>query len=153
MTDDLPMARWRKLVWNVPYNGLSVVLNATTEEMMAHQEVRQLITVLMQEVVMLANAWGKSVSPSSVSPSSVSPNSERTLPPEVINQMLTQTEQMSPYRTSMKIDYDEGRSLELNAILGNPLQVADRLNIQVPAIRMLYQQLAFLNDRNILLPK
>jgi 2-dehydropantoate 2-reductase len=139
ITPDLPMARWQKLVWNVPYNGLSVVLDATTEEMMADAGVRSLITTLMQEVVTLANAWGAE---------NAAADTPRSLSPDVIAQMLTQTEQMSPYRTSMKIDYDEGRSLEIEAILGNPIRVAQALNIAVPAMTMLYQQLAFLNARN-----
>lgn len=138
LTDDLPMARWRKLVWNVPYNGLSVVLDATTEEMMADSGVRSLITTLMREVVTVANAWGERVSP----------GCDRHLPTETITQMLTQTEQMSPYRTSMKIDYDEKRPLEIEAILGNPLRTAQELNLYVPAITLLYQQLTFLNSRN-----
>lgn len=137
VTDDLPMARWRKLVWNVPYNGLSVVLDATTEEMMADDGVRSLITTLMNEVVTAANAWGENVSPSS----------DRTLPTEIIDQMLTQTEQMSPYRTSMKIDYDEGRSLEIETILGNPIRAAKALSIPTPAMTMLYQQLTFLQRK------
>ncbi len=29
-TDDLVSARWNKLAWNIPYNGLSVILNAST---------------------------------------------------------------------------------------------------------------------------
>ncbi len=137
LTDDLPMARWKKLVWNVPYNGLSVVLDATTEELMADEGVRSLITTLMHEVITVANAWGEQVSPGDA----------RTVPPETIDQMLTQTEQMAPYRTSMKIDYDEKRPLELEAILGNPLRTAQSLNIPAPAMTMLYQQLTFLNSR------
>jgi 2-dehydropantoate 2-reductase len=138
LTDDLPMARWKKLVWNVPYNGLSVVLNATTEEMMADAGVRSLITTLMQEVVTTANAWGQQTSP----------ESPRRVPSETITQMLTQTEQMAPYRTSMKIDYDEKRPLEIEAIVGNPLRTAQALGIETPAMTVLYQQLAFLNRRN-----
>ena len=138
LTADLPMARWKKLVWNVPYNGLSVVLDATTEEMMKDEGVRSLITTLMQEVVTVANAWGQKVSP----------NRPRSLPEETIAQMLSHTEQMVPYRTSMKIDYDEKRPLEIEAIVGNPIRTAQKLRILVPAMTVLQQQLAFLNAAN-----
>ncbi len=139
-TEDLPMARWKKLVWNVPYNGLSVVLNATTDEMMTDDRVRSLITLLMKEVITVANAWGEHTSP----------GTHRSLPSGWVDIMLKQTEAMTPYRTSMKIDYDEGRPLELKAILGNPIDVANALNVSVPAMQMLYRQLAFLDKRNIL---
>src|SRR5258706_13670808 len=35
VTDDLRAARWQKLAWNIPYNGLSVILNANTDALMA----------------------------------------------------------------------------------------------------------------------
>ena len=49
--DNLNKARWQKLVWNVPYNGLSVLLNASTTPLMADPESRALIQALMAEVV------------------------------------------------------------------------------------------------------
>ena len=138
VTPDLPMARWQKLVWNVPYNGLSVVLDATTEAMMADSGVRSLVETLMGEVVAIANAWGQQNAT----------NTARALPTDLIPQMLEHTAEMAPYRTSMKIDYDEGRPLEIEAILGNPLRTAQTLGVPTPAIRMLYQQLAFLDAKN-----
>ncbi|MEL6469322.1 MAG: putative 2-dehydropantoate 2-reductase [Cyanobacteria bacterium J06623_4] len=136
-TDDLPMARWQKLVWNVPYNGLSVVLNATTEEMMADRGVRSLITTLMEEVVTAANTWGEYLSP----------GKNRRLPEDIVNRMLSLTETMQPYRTSMKLDYDEGRRLEVEAILGHPLRAARSAGYSPPAMTMLHHQLSFLNAR------
>ena len=137
-TDDLPMKRWQKLVWNVPYNGLSVVLDATTAAMMADTGVRSLITTLMQEVVTTANAWGEAISP----------GSGRTLPTDVVDRMLSLTETMAPYRTSMKIDYDEKRPLEIAAILDSPVRVARSIGVETPAMAMLQQQLTFLDARN-----
>ena len=138
LTNDLPMARWRKLVWNVPFNGLSVLLNASTDEMMADSNVRSLIRALMEEVVSVANSWGEQVSP----------GSDRHLDNSIVDIMLAHTENMLPYRTSMKIDYDEKRPLELAAILGNPIIAAKSLNIATPKMEMLYQQLTFLNVAN-----
>ncbi len=137
--DDLPMARWKKLVWNVPYNGLSVVLDATTDEMMADDGVRSLITALMQEVIAIANAWAEHVSP----------NSNRSISYDWAEKMLAQTESMQPYRTSMKIDYDENRPLEIEAILGNPLRIAKKIKLAAPYMEMLYQQLCFLDAADV----
>ena len=137
LTDDLPMARWRKLVWNVPYNGLSVVLNATTEELMKQANARSLVTTLMEEVVAVANTWGERISP----------ETERYIGADVIRELLSKTAGMPSYRTSMKLDYDQGRSLEIEAILGAPICTAQRLKVAVPAMRTLYQQLCFLDQR------
>lgn len=127
---DLFQARWKKLVWNIPFNGLSVVLDATTDAMMANPQTLALAEHLMQEVVTGARAVGREV------------------PQSFIQTMLEHTRQMKPYRTSMKIDYDEHRPLELEAIFGQPLRYAQQAGQELPRIQMLYQQLQFLDHRN-----
>ncbi|MEA5464796.1 putative 2-dehydropantoate 2-reductase [Leptothoe sp. PORK10 BA2] len=126
VTDDLFMARWRKLVWNVPYNGLSVVLDATTEELMADDGVRSQIRTLMAEVITIANTWVA--------------QPHRQIPMTFATEMFEATAQMKPYRTSMKIDFDAGRPLEVEAILGNPVRAAAKLGVAVPAMEKLYEQ-------------
>lgn len=130
LAEDLLLARWQKLVWNIPYNGLSVVLDATTNELMADQYTRSLVEQLMGEVLAGAAATGRRISD------------------RFIQTMLDYTEKMTPYRTSMKIDYDERRPLEVEAILGNPLRVATAAGTDLPLISMLYRQLKFLDVQN-----
>jgi 2-dehydropantoate 2-reductase len=136
-TPDLRLARWRKLVWNIPFNGLSVVMNATTDAMMVDPNIRKLAEQLMAEVVTLARQDGERLSP----------GRGRHLPTDLIPQMLAHTEQMTPYRTSMKIDFDEGRPLEVEAIFGNPLKAARQAGIEVSRIEMLYHQLKAIDRR------
>ncbi|MGF1457394.1 MAG: putative 2-dehydropantoate 2-reductase [Leptolyngbyaceae cyanobacterium] len=138
VTDDLYLSRWRKLLWNVPFNSLSVILNATTDAMMADANARQLATDLMHEVVTAANACGRRATP----------EGDRTLPPELIDKMLARTATMKPYRTSMKIDFDAGRPLEIEAIVGHPLRAAQRVGVDTPRMDMLYHQLKALDARN-----
>ena len=137
ITPDLYLARWRKLVWNVPFNGLSVVLDATTDEMMADPNIVALASALMAEVVTAAAACGEYATP----------GAGRSLPDDLVDKMLTHTRTMKPYRTSMKIDYDEGRPLEVEAILGNPLRAAQQAGLSVPRLEMLYHQVAALDRR------
>ncbi|NER78890.1 MAG: putative 2-dehydropantoate 2-reductase [Leptolyngbya sp. SIO1D8] len=139
LTNDLYLSRWRKLVWNIPFNGLSVVLDATTTAMMASPDSRQLAADLMGEVVEAANGCIQKLTP----------DIDRTLPKSIIEKMLIHTDKMKPYRTSMKIDFDEGRPLELEAILGNPLASARWAGIETPRIDMLYRQLKTLEQQNI----
>ncbi len=127
LTDDLASARWHKLVWNIPYNGLSVVLNADTNELMAHPATRALVAALMQEVVAGAAVCGRHIEQA------------------FVQKMLADTEKMPPYRTSMKIDSDAGRPMEVEAIYGNPLRIALAAGAQLPRLETLYRQLTFLN--------
>ncbi|MEM7063961.1 MAG: putative 2-dehydropantoate 2-reductase [Cyanobacteria bacterium P01_B01_bin.77] len=140
VTEDLFMARWRKLVWNVPYNGLSVVLDATTEELMADSRVKARILTLMTEVITTANAWADHLSKET--------GSTRQIPLTWATSMLVATTRMKPYRTSMKIDFDEGRPLEVEAILGNPVRAAAELDVAVPEMEKLYEQVKVLSKKN-----
>ncbi|MEI6441966.1 MAG: putative 2-dehydropantoate 2-reductase [Nostocales cyanobacterium ELA583] len=130
LLEDLLLGRWKKLVWNIPYNGLSVILNATTNELMADLYTRTLVECLMNEVSLGAKSTG------------------RLVPASFIQTMLDYTVKMKPYRTSMKIDFDEKRPLEVEAIFGNLLRTAAANDVSLPLIRCLYQQLKFLDIRN-----
>lgn len=130
LNEDLQVVRWQKLVWNVPYNGLSVVLNATTDELMKNPQTRHLVEQLMWEVVANAKACGAS------------------LPSDIVPTLLSYTDKMIPYRTSMKIDYDEHHLIEVEAIFGNPLRAAEKAGAKSPLLDQLYCQLKFLDARN-----
>ena len=130
LAEDLAVARWQKLVWNIPYNSLSVVLNANTDALMADPHTRQLVEEIMREIVADAHAVGVMVDNA------------------IVEKMLDYTDEMKPYRTSMKIDFDEHRPMEVEAIFGNPLRAAQQAGAKSPLIEMLYRQLKFLDGRN-----
>ena len=130
LAEDLAVARWEKLVWNIPYNGYSVVLDATTEELMTNPHTRQLVEDIMREVVTGARACGVAVAD------------------EVVSKLLAYTDKMIPYRTSMKIDHDEGQPMEVEAIFGNPLRAVQQAGAKSPRLEQLYRQLKFLDARS-----
>jgi len=124
---DVMLARWQKLVWNVPFNGLSVVLDATTDRLVADPDLRGLAESLMREVQGAAGACGYAIDE------------------PFIEQMLADTEKMKPYRTSMKVDYDAGRPMELDAIYGEPIRAARAAGRSVPRMQTLHAQLRHLD--------
>ncbi len=130
LEEDLHLARWKKLIWNVPFNGLSVTLNTTTDQLINFPPTRQLCEDLMDEVLAGAIACG------------------RTIPREFANYMMELTDKMTPYRTSMKIDYDEKRPLEVQSIFTNPVLAAEAAGGTLPLIKSLSAQLQFLDIQN-----
>ena len=128
---DLKTARWKKLVWNIPYNGLSVVLNTTTDLLMQNTYCRELVKKIMQEVLSGAIACGCGFEES------------------FIEKMMVYTDSMPPYKTSMKIDFDQKRPMEVESIFGTPLTVAKNAGATLPLISMLYCQLKFLDESNM----
>ncbi|MFK3680785.1 putative 2-dehydropantoate 2-reductase [Pseudomonas sp. NPDC088890] len=128
--ENLDQARWQKLVWNVPYNGLSVLLQASTTPLMADADSRLLIQQLMAEVVQGAQACGQ------------------LLAQGYAEHLLRITEQMPDYWPSMYHDHAQQRPLELQAIYAEPLARARAAGCQLPRMEMLYQSLAFIDRRN-----
>jgi len=127
---DLRLARWQKLVWNVPYNGLSAVLDADTQRQMEHPALAALVEALMVEVAEAARADGGF-----------------DIPRSFIETMLGNTRKMGPYLPSMQIDRRLGRAMEVEAIHGDALRAAQRAGCAVPRMEALYQQLRWIEDQ------
>lgn len=125
--ENLSFLRWQKLVWNVPFNGLSVVLNSNTAELLKQHDSRELIKSIMLEVIAAANACGQSLSPS------------------LAEAMLVNTEtNMQDYAPSMKVDYEHNRPLEIDAIYQSMIDRAALSGVDMKLARMLAQQLRYL---------
>lgn len=129
-TETLAEARWRKLGWNIPYNGLSVALAAETHDIMADTHTQQLCEQLMEEVLLGAKACGYPIEA------------------EFVQKLLAFTRKMKPYSPSMLLDYRARRPLEIEYIYERPLQAAAAQGVQLPRIATLAAQLRFLDKRN-----
>nr|WP_279309545.1 putative 2-dehydropantoate 2-reductase [Pseudomonas koreensis] len=128
---NLHQARWQKLVWNIPYNGLSVLLGASTTPLMADTDSRALIQALMAEVVQGAKACG------------------HDMPPGYAEYLFMITEKMPDYWPSMYHDFLHKRPLELEAIYARPLAAAKAAGCELPRIESLYRTLSFIDRRNV----
>lgn len=125
---NLRFARWEKLCWNVPFNGLSVAGGGIgTRTILDAPLLRGTAERAMAEVVRAGNADLEAAG-----------SDARLDPVEVIQRMFTLTETMGDYRTSMVIDYVMGRPLESEAILGNAVRRAGELGVEVPTMATLY---------------
>lgn len=130
---DLRKARWEKLVWNIPFNGLCALTGKDVTALLAHPPSRDLVRDLMAEVVAGANAQGLSTP---IDPESFIPR------------MISLSEPMTGYRPSMMIDRLEGRPLELEAIYALPLERAAERGVGMVRVRMLHSLLS-LGERSV----
>ena len=107
--------RWRKCLWNTPFNPLSVLANgADTLTILDTEGGEALIRTLMAEVIAVAAADGF------------------TMEPELIDKNIKGTRNMPPYKNSMALDYLNGQPIELDAVLGNVVAIANRHQVPVP---------------------
>lgn len=131
--DNLELQRWHKLVWNVPFNGLAIVVGGTTDVLIADEGLRLLARRLMEEVVGAAAKFGHEISRS------------------FVDLQFERTAKMGPYRPSSLIDFEEGRDVEIEEIWGEPVRRAKAIGAPVPRMEMLYwlikQRLAARNPK------
>jgi 2-dehydropantoate 2-reductase len=120
-------ARWEKLVWNIPFNGLGAALDQTTDRLLATPEATGLVRELMSEVVAIARADGS------------------PLPANVVQQNIDITLTVGALRTSMQIDRQEGRAMEVESIVGEPCWIARGHGVNAPILSLLYRMLAIVN--------
>ncbi len=128
----LRQARWEKLMWNIPFSTVAVSAGGvTTREILADPGLNVLARRLIIETGTAGNADGCHIDV-----------------PAMLDKMMANTATMGPYRPSMLIDYQERRPLEVEAILGEPVRHAARLQVPVPTVETQYQLVAFLDRLN-----
>jgi len=122
--ENLQKAQWEKLIWNIPFNGLSVAAGGvTTDVLLANSATEDEIREIMLEVLTAARAQGLELSG------------------ELIDSNINRTRPMGPYRTSSMIDFVEGREVEIEPIWQEPLRRAKQAGVAMPRTEMLFQRI------------
>lgn len=124
---DYQEARWRKALWNMPFNGLSVALNAQTNELVNNPHTCQLLREMMQEVLNAAQAMGV-----------------KELSMDDAESLIQMTKSMKPYSPSMKLDWENHRPMELKYLYTRPIEIAAEKGVNMSHMRMLEAQLHFM---------
>ncbi len=128
--DSLEDIRWRKLVWNIPFNGLGVAAErCDSKAALEDDAISSVVIGLMEETIAAARADNVAI--------------ER----EFLDLMIDYTRKMGAYKSSMQLDFEAGRPLEVEAIVGEPLRRARKADIPVPRMEMLH---AILRRRDLL---
>lgn len=131
VVENLALERWRKLVWNIPFNGLSILAGGIdTTTILRDDELHRTTRAVMEEVIEAANRCGYPL--------------ERSTAAEQIRR----TETMGAYRPSTLLDFELRRPLEIEAIWGEPLRRAAAVGAQTPRLQMLYGLLKTLDRRS-----
>lgn len=127
--ESLREARWRKLAWNIPFNGLGVVGadgGADTAMVLGDVRLRDQAQRLMLETIAIANADLASRS-----------GTGRIDPLALVPELFARTAGMGSYRTSTQIDWQSRRPIELEPMFLRPLRRANALGISVPELAAL----------------
>jgi 2-dehydropantoate 2-reductase len=121
VVDDLAFECWRKLIWNIPFNGLSILGGGMdTAAIVGDKDLRQATRALMDEVIAAANKCG------------------HALPGDAWREHMNRTETMGAYKPSTLQDWESRRPLEIEPIWGEPLRRAVAAGGQMPRTEMIY---------------
>ena len=120
-------ARWKKAVWNMPFNGMTVALHTQTDLLLKNPSTRHLIREQMMEVVATAQHLGV-----------------KNLDASFVDKMIETTDAMTPYSPSMRLDYDFHRPMEIYYLYTRPLEIARESGCPMPKLEMLEAELRFL---------
>jgi 2-dehydropantoate 2-reductase len=118
-------ARWHKLVWNVPFNGLAVAAGGiSTADILRSTALEAEVWALMREVQTIAAAHAVAISD------------------EFVVAQVERTRPMGDYKPSTLLDFLAGKPLELEPIWGEALRRAQAKGVAAPRLQALYAALA-----------
>ena len=120
-------ARWKKAVWNMPFNGMTVALNTRTDLLLSNPGTRRLIHEQMMEVIGAARHLGVT-----------------GIDESFADLMIKMTDEMTPYSPSMKLDYDYHRRMEIQYLYTRPIAIAREAGYAMPRLEMLEAELRFI---------
>jgi 2-dehydropantoate 2-reductase len=150
VSDSLAKARWEKLVWNIPFNGLGVASVAgheafttpaadyqlpepllpclTTDKLLADPHWLALVRELMHEIITAAGVQGHDI------------------PFELADKRIKNTGEMGAYKPSTLLDFEHGHPLELETMFLEPLRRTQAVPVAAPRLTRLAQILVQLQN-------
>ncbi|MEN8774713.1 MAG: 2-dehydropantoate 2-reductase [Akkermansiaceae bacterium] len=120
IAEDFGETQWRKLVWNIPFNGLCITEGGIdTGKLLAMPAGEDRVRELMLEVTSSAAALGF------------------VIENEFVEFQIERTYPMNDYRPSSMIDFVKGYPVEVEAIWGEPLRRAQAAGVPTPKMEAL----------------
>ena len=139
IADSRLAARYFKLCWNIPFNGLCVLTGGvSTEVIMQEPHLRSLAEKIMREVIEIGNADLV--------------NSIGEFAPQldnrVVDELMTMTDTMIDYKPSTMIDFVEGREMEIDAIFQAPLTRGLTLGVECVELQKMTEALHSISNQD-----
>ncbi len=119
---------WVKLLGNVAFNPISALTGGTLEELARHPDTSRLVRDVMTETEAVARKLGIEL-------------------PITIDQRIVGAEKVGAHKTSMLQDFEAGRPMELEAVVGAVVELGERLGVNMPTTRAVYACAKLLDER------
>jgi 2-dehydropantoate 2-reductase len=127
---NIQVQRWEKVVWNAAWNSLTTLTLLDTHAWLSSSpDATPMTRRLMAEVIDVARACGVPIEH------------------ELIDRLLAKILAMPPIGSSMMVDFQNGRPIEVEIILGYPVRKSRELGVPAPTVETLYIVLTAVNKR------
>jgi 2-dehydropantoate 2-reductase len=121
---------WVKLLGNVAFNPISALTGGTLEELARHPDVSRLVRNVMAETEAVAGRLGIEL-------------------PITIEQRIAGAEKVGAHKTSMLQDYEAGRPMEIEAVVGAVVELGERLGVPMPATQGVYACAKLIDEHRV----
>ncbi len=122
--DDLRDEIWLKLWGNLSFNPVSVLTQGTLIDLATDQGTRRVIRTMMDESRAVAEALGVTFAVSA-------------------EERMNMAAKVGAHKTSMLQDVESAKPIELDAILGAVIELAQMTSIETPALKLVYDLVKF----------
>ncbi|PBP16030.1 2-dehydropantoate 2-reductase family [Diplocarpon rosae] len=129
LAPDVMLARWTKLLWNAPFNGLCALMEMSVGEVQRSGAREKMVEPMMREIVSIAKADGTQ------------------LTEELVQEMLWRSPETSEYRPSMLLDRENRRPMEIEVVLGDAVRRGRELGIEAKVLESVYELLCLVRWR------
>jgi 2-dehydropantoate 2-reductase len=119
---------WVKLLGNVAFNPISALTGGTLEQLARHPAVSGVIRDVMTETEAVAARLGIEL-------------------PITIEQRMAGAEKVGAHKTSMLQDYEAGRPMEIEPVVGAVVELGERLGVPMTATRAVYACAKMLDEQ------
>ena len=110
---------WTKLWGNLAFNPISALAHATLEDICRFEPTRALAAAMMREAQAVGEAFGVRFRVS-------------------VEKRIAGAEGVGAHKTSMLQDIEQGRSIEIEALLGAPIELARMADVATPHLETVY---------------
>ncbi|KAH8887604.1 2-dehydropantoate 2-reductase [Thozetella sp. PMI_491] len=127
---NIQVQRWEKVVWNAAWNSLTTLTLLDTHSWLSSSaDSTPMTRRVMTEVIDVARKC------------------DVPLDYSLIDQLINKILGMPPIGSSMRTDFENGRPMEVDIILGYPVKKARELGVSAPTIETIYIILTAINKR------
>ena len=130
VSPNIQRSLWEKLVFIAPFSGLSTMTRLTPAQLLAHEPTRGLYRAVMQETAAVAQAAAGVV-------------------PDIVERTMHYLDTAGdPGDSSMAVDFQRQRRIEVDAINGAVVRHGQRLQVPTPLNQLIFNALVVMDQYN-----